>query len=129
VLTVWEGFAKVLARAHSGFAVAALHFEQIDAEGEQRARHQAEQGARRARRASLDAQPRVRERGLTIWKTILEEADELDASAIVLGSRGLTGIRSLLLGSVTHAIVHHADRAVIIVPSREVAAERAKRRR
>ena len=39
VLTVWEGFAEVLARAHSGFAVAALDFEQIDAEGEQSARH------------------------------------------------------------------------------------------
>jgi nucleotide-binding universal stress UspA family protein len=32
------------------------------------------------------------------------------ANAIVVGSRGLTGIKSLLLGSVSHGLVQHADR-------------------
>jgi Universal stress protein family len=32
-----------------------------------------------------------------------------------MGSRGLTGVRSLLLGSVSGAAVHHADRPTLIV--------------
>ncbi len=66
---------------------------------------------------------------MTIWGTILEQAADVDASAIVLGSRGLTGLKSLLLGSVSHAVIQHADRPVIVVPSRELAAGRAADRR
>jgi nucleotide-binding universal stress UspA family protein len=43
-----------------------------------------------------------------------------------MGSRGLTGVKSLLLGSVSHAVIQHADRTVIVVPSSEVAAARAR---
>jgi nucleotide-binding universal stress UspA family protein len=45
-----------------------------------------------------------------------------------MGSRGLTGVKSLLLGSVSHAVIQHADRTVIVVPSPEVAAARARER-
>jgi len=46
-----------------------------------------------------------------------------------MGSRGLTGLKSLLLGSVSHAVIQRADRAVIVVPSTEVAASRSRGRR
>ena len=42
-----------------------------------------------------------------------------------LGTRGLTGLKSLFLGSVSHAALEHADRPVMVVPSGEVAAARA----
>jgi nucleotide-binding universal stress UspA family protein len=32
-----------------------------------------------------------------------------------MGSRGLTGVRSMLLGSVSSAVVHHADRPTLVV--------------
>jgi nucleotide-binding universal stress UspA family protein len=50
-----------------------------------------------------------------VWKTIVEIADRHDAATIVMGSRGLTGLRPLLLGSVSSAIVHHADRPTLII--------------
>jgi nucleotide-binding universal stress UspA family protein len=128
VLTIWEGFATVMARAGAGFGVGALDFERIEAACERAASERAEEGTQRARGAGLIAEPRVRERGVTIWSTILEEAAALDPSAIVLGSRGLTGIKSLLLGSVSHGVLQHADRPVIVVPSREVAADRVRAR-
>jgi nucleotide-binding universal stress UspA family protein len=46
----------------------------------------------------------------------------------VVGSRGLNGIKSLLLGSVSHALLHQTDRPVVVVPSAEVAAARAASR-
>ena len=129
VLTVWEGFAEVLARTGGGFGAAAMNFEQIDAESEQSAQTRAQGGVDRAQAAGLSAQPRVVQRGATIWETILDQADAVGAAAIVLGSRGLTGIKSVWLGSVSHAVLQHADRTVIIVPSPEVAAQRAEHRR
>jgi nucleotide-binding universal stress UspA family protein len=46
-----------------------------------------------------------------------------------MGCRGLTALKSLLLGSVSHAVIQHADRTVIVVPSPAVAASRADARR
>jgi len=46
----------------------------------------------------------------------------------VIGSRGLTGLKSVLLGSVSHAVLQHADLPVIVAPSAEVAAARRARR-
>ena len=48
VLTVWEGFAEVLARTGGGFGAAAMNFEQIDAESEQSAQTRAQGGVDRA---------------------------------------------------------------------------------
>ena len=45
-----------------------------------------------------------------------------------MGSRGLSGLKSMLLGSVSHAVLHGADRAVIVVPSPEVAGSRSRTR-
>lgn len=60
---------------------------------------------------------------------ILAAADDLKADAILMGTRGLTRFKSVLLGSVSNAVLQHADRAVIVVPSPKIAAERAAGRR
>lgn len=130
VLTVWEPFVDVMTNTTTGMGIGAspLNFEEIDAASEQAAHERAEEGVQRATRAGMNPQPRTRVRGATIADTILSEADELDASAIVIGSRGLTGFKSLLLGSVSHALLQHTDRTVIVIPSPEVAATRAAHR-
>jgi nucleotide-binding universal stress UspA family protein len=33
-----------------------------------------------------------------------------------MGSRGLTGLRSMLLGSVSNGVVHHAERPALVIP-------------
>ncbi len=42
-------------------------------------------------------------------------ASEEDIDLIVVGSRGLTGLQELALGSVSHRVAHHAPCPVLIV--------------
>ena len=50
---------------------------------------------------------------------ILEVARRYDAELLVLGSRGLGGVKGLLLGSVTTYAVHHIKRPLLVVPGDE----------
>jgi nucleotide-binding universal stress UspA family protein len=127
VLNVWEPFSAVLARIPTPIAPPAgvADTDEIDAASQQDAERAAEEGAERARDAGIDAAPSNRAQAGSVAQAILAEARAVDASAIVLGTRGRSGIRSLLLGSVSHSVVQHADRAVMVVPSPEIAKRRA----
>jgi nucleotide-binding universal stress UspA family protein len=50
------------------------------------------------------------------WQGVVDVADELDASVIVIGSRGLSGLREAAEGSLSHQVAEHAGRPVLIVP-------------
>lgn len=129
VLTVWEPFQMALSRTGGmGMGMGASYPDtgEIDAASEAAASAQASEGANRATAAGLVAKPRIAPREDGIAGAILAVADELDADAIVLGTRGLTGLRSMLLGSVSHAVLQNADRSVVVVPSPAVAEERRK---
>ena len=77
----------------------------------------AEQGASLARASGLDARPDSVSTTLDgTPHTILAVADQRDAGLIVLGARGLSTFKSMLLGSVSHAVVQHAHRPVLVVP-------------
>ena len=130
VLTVWEPFIEVLTRTSYGgaMAIGTIDIESIDAANRDGALDRAKEGAELARKAGLDATPRSAARVTTFADAIIDVADELEAAAIVVGSRGLTGVKSLLLGSVSHGLIQHADRPVIVVPSARVSAARAHRR-
>jgi nucleotide-binding universal stress UspA family protein len=125
ILTVWEPIVEVMARTGAARFAVAVDVEKIDSDTEQEARERAEEGVEHARKAGFDPEPRVRPVDTTIAQAILSEANDVDASVVVLGTRGLTGLKSLLLGSVSHAVLQHADRPVMVVPSPDVAAGRA----
>jgi nucleotide-binding universal stress UspA family protein len=72
-------------------------------------------GAGRAREAGFKAEPRA-ELVEPLWEGIVDVADEIDAAVIVIGSRGLKGIREQFEGSVSHEVAEHAGRPVLIVP-------------
>jgi nucleotide-binding universal stress UspA family protein len=48
-------------------------------------------------------------------QVIVQRAEELNARAVVIGTRGLTGLRHLLLGSTTQRVVHGARCPVLTV--------------
>jgi nucleotide-binding universal stress UspA family protein len=128
VLTVWEPFVEVAARTAIGFGMVPSIPDplEIDRASATVAQDRAEEGAKLAREAGMEARSRTCAQRTTTAAAILDEAAAIDASAIVMGSRGLTGLKSLLLGSVSHAVIQRADRAVVVVPSPEVAASRAR---
>ena len=72
-------------------------------------------GAVRAREAGFIAEPRA-ELEEPYWQGVVDVAEEIDAAVIVLGSRGLKGIREEFEGSFSHEVAEHAGRPVLIVP-------------
>jgi nucleotide-binding universal stress UspA family protein len=100
--------------------------DEIDQASAQGAERTAADGVELAKQAGLAAEPLTCAQLSTIARAILAEAEKLDAIAIVMGSRGLTGVKSLLLGSVSHEVIQHADRTVVVVPSPHVAEIRAR---
>jgi len=110
VLTVWESTA-----AWSGATDGIVDVFALDLAAVEHAERVAGEGVRIARDAGLQAEPLAVEAAGPVWKTIVEIADRHDAQTIVLGSRGLTGVRSALLQSVSSAAVRHADRPTLIV--------------
>jgi nucleotide-binding universal stress UspA family protein len=129
VLTVWETFVEVVARTGVGFGMglAVADSGAVDEASLRRAEEIAHEGARLAEEIGLEAEPRVCEQASTTARTILGEAEKLGAHLIVMGSRGRTGLKSLLLGSVSHEVIQQADRTVVVVPSPAVAASRARK--
>jgi nucleotide-binding universal stress UspA family protein len=49
-------------------------------------------------------------------RRILAAAAEVEADLIVMGSKGLAGVREFLLGSVSHKVLKHARASVLIAP-------------
>jgi nucleotide-binding universal stress UspA family protein len=74
------------------------------------------EGIALARAAGLAAEPMCLAATGTVWNTIIETADTLDAELIVTGTRGTTGLRSLLQSSVADRVLRHGHRPVLIVP-------------
>lgn len=116
---VWQSLAVVMLRTSSIDTVPATMTDvaaELDAADVERSREVAEEGCGVARDAGLDPAPRSVEGGSSAWRALLELAGEIDAAAVVVGSRGLSGVESMLLGSVSAGVLHHAVRPVLVVP-------------
>jgi len=130
VLTVWEPFLETIIRSSAmaagwGLSTAgAEDYGRIDQASEKAALDTATEGAQRATDAGLLARPRVAARHGGVADSILVAAAEVDADVIVVGTRGRGDVKSFLLGSVSHHLVEHADRAVVVVPSQALAERR-----
>jgi nucleotide-binding universal stress UspA family protein len=119
VLTVWEPVAvwqpfdpaTGLTAPLSKLASRALGLDEI---ARDLAEERVAQGGELARQAGFEAEGRTV--GGKPWRAICDVADDVDAEPIVVGARGLSGIQSALLGSVSAAVVQHAHRSVLVVP-------------
>ena len=79
----------------------------------------AEAGARLARELGATAEAVSMPDSASIAETLIAIADERDARAIVVGSRGLGGIKARVLGSTSRKVLHDTHRPVLVVRTPE----------
>ena len=120
VLTVWDGALAYSMVAPGPDVTMAPTVEpaavlDIDQELGRRAERIAAEGAELARSLGLDAQPLAMSDAGDIASAILDVAREHNAAAIVVGSRGLNGLRARLEGSTSKHVLKHASCPVLIV--------------
>ncbi|QKG22641.1 universal stress protein [Actinomadura verrucosospora] len=119
ILSVWEPLLAQLTWAPlaAGVPVTAEQGDDGKFEEEKQAEALASKGAELARAAgAAEATPRAERGGGPVWAAIVDVAEEVNASLVVTGSRGLAGARSMILGSVSTRVLHHAGRPVLVVP-------------
>jgi nucleotide-binding universal stress UspA family protein len=114
VLTIWQPASALLAQA-GGWGYLSNE-TQVDGDQAQLARAAADEGVERARGHGFEAEGRVEEATEGAGRKIVEIANELDARLIVCGRRGRGAVASALLGSVSHEVLAHARRPVLIAP-------------
>jgi nucleotide-binding universal stress UspA family protein len=121
VVTVWREITEEMAAT----GPAPLAGDPVEANEQARstAKEAARDGAKRARAAGLDAEALVLHTHGPIWKAIEAVADDRDALLIVCGT-DRSGIRTILPGDLATALVQHASRPMLVVPTRKAASER-----
>ena len=120
VLTVWEAalaYALVASPPDVSMAPAVDPAAVLDVDRElgRHAERVAGEGAELARSVGIDAEPVAVADAGGIASTIVNVARERQAAAIVVGSRGLSGLRGRLEGSTSGAVVKRAPCPVIVV--------------
>jgi nucleotide-binding universal stress UspA family protein len=125
VATVWEpGLALAVMPASdlAGYSYSGPSVEQIrmvDQANRDHAVAVAEAGVALARNLGATAEPDATRDALNVADTLLALAEQEDAAAIVVGSRGLGATRARLMGSTSRRLLHDARRPVVVVRERE----------
>ena len=123
VITVWEpGLAYASAASMpaigGGMALNPVDAEtgrKVDQELQGHAERVAQDGAELAKSAGLRAESAAVPDTTGVAEAIAGQAKELDAAAIVIGSRGLSGLRVRMEGSTSKAVLKHAPCPVLVV--------------
>jgi nucleotide-binding universal stress UspA family protein len=87
----------------------------IDRIQRERADEVAHAGAEEARRLGAIAEPYPIADEADVAETLAALAERCDACAVVIGSRGLGGVRSRLFGSTTSHLLRDTGRPVVVV--------------
>jgi nucleotide-binding universal stress UspA family protein len=117
VLRVWQSSKNTIAASTAAITGTGLFdYAALDSVIEQDARADAEQSAEHARSLGLNALGDAVQAEGPVWQTILEQAKSYDAQAIVTGTRGRGDLEALILGSTSHALLHHAALPIVVVP-------------
>jgi nucleotide-binding universal stress UspA family protein len=121
VTTVWEpGLAPVPVGPPDDVDETSLTpdletIEVVDRAQHDHAERVAREGAELARSLGLAAEVHPVPMELNVADTLIKLADERDAAVVVVGSHGISGLRSRLLGSVARKLIEHSDRPVVVV--------------
>ena len=119
--TVWEpGLATVTVGLPDTLGIGTLPpdpatIDEIDRLQREHASTVAADGAELARSLGLKAEARPVPDEVDIADTLIGMTQEIGAAVVVVGSHGITGFRSHLLGSVSRKLIEHCDRPVLVI--------------
>jgi nucleotide-binding universal stress UspA family protein len=119
--TVWEpGLAAVAMSPPDTIGVGSLPADPETIQAVDRIQHEhastvAGDGAELARSLGLVAEPQAVPDELDVADTLIGIARERGAAVVVVGSHGISGLRSRLLGSVSRKLIEHCDRPVLVI--------------
>jgi nucleotide-binding universal stress UspA family protein len=127
VVTVWEPGLGAMVAAGTGMdAAGALPLppdpelvSEVDHAEEHHAAVVAREGAQLAASLGLDADAHAIPDRLDVADTIVDVASKRDARAVVIGSHGISGLRSRLLGSTSSRVLARCPLPVVVVRSAE----------
>jgi nucleotide-binding universal stress UspA family protein len=119
--TVWEpGLAAIPVGLPDTTGLGSLPVDPATIEAVDRAQREhattvAANGAKLARSVGLAAEPQAVPDEVDVADTLIEIARERGAAVVVVGSHGISGLRSRLLGSVSRKLVENCDRPVLVI--------------
>jgi nucleotide-binding universal stress UspA family protein len=119
--TVWEpGLAAVPVGLSDTMGVGTLPpdpatIEAVDRLQREHASTVAADGAEFARSVGLVAEPQAVPDEVDVADTLIDIARERGAAVVVVGSHGISGLRTRLLGSVSRKLIEHCDRPVLVI--------------
>lgn len=117
VVSAWRTAADAVPASLVAIPASVAHEAQVkmDATALDEAQALADEGAAKAADAGLRARGEAIEAHGVVWAAIVRAGAEHDAAAIVVGSRGRSGFKSAVLGSVSAGVLHHSRRPVVVV--------------
>jgi nucleotide-binding universal stress UspA family protein len=119
--TVWEpGLAAVPVGLPDAIGMGTLPPDPVTVEAVDRIQREhasavADEGAEFARSLGLAAEAQAVPDELDVADTVIGIARERGAAVVVVGSHGISGLRSRLLGSVARKLIEHCDRPVLVI--------------
>ncbi len=125
IVSIWEpGLAFAMASTGDitgvGYvAPTAEEMASVDRAQRDHATDAAETGARLARELGADAEAYPVADESKVGETLAELADQFDADAIVVGSRGLGAFKAGLFGSTSRSLLGETTRPVLVVKAAE----------
>ncbi len=121
LVTVWEpGLAAIPVGPTDTIGMGALPpdpatVEALDRHQREHASTVVGDGAEFARSLGLAAEPQAVPDQVDVADTLIGIARERGAAVVVVGSHGISGLRSRLLGSVSRKLIEHCDRPVLVI--------------
>lgn len=117
VVSVWSSMERSagLGRLAVPDSVTREAIDRLDASAEQAAAALTAEGVEQLTAAGWAAQAVTRSTTTNVWAALLAVAAEHDVSTIVAGSRGLSGLKAAVLGSVSSGLVHNSTVPVLLV--------------
>jgi nucleotide-binding universal stress UspA family protein len=121
VVSVWEPGLATMTMAPPpgevgmGYMPDPTEVAAVDRAQSDHATNAAEAGASVARGLGATVEALAVPDSVDVAETLASIAEERDAAAMVVGSRGLGAIKARLLGSTSRKLLHHTQRPVLVV--------------